>query len=154
INRAYSLEQFWDGRARTLEEQAKGPIANPVEMGHAHDLCEKCIAGIPGYRKKCAEAFGSDTVTIDRIAQAISTFERTVLSGNSPYDRFKAGDEKALTDSQKRGMEVFFSNTARCDSCHEGVNFTNGKYANVGIGMDKPSPDLGRYVVTQKEEDR
>ena len=59
-----------------------------------------------------------------------------------------------MTDAQKRGMEVFFSNTARCDSCHEGVNFTNGKYANVGIGMDKPTPDLGRYVVTKKEEDR
>jgi len=154
INRAYSLEQFWDGRAKTLEEQAKGPVANPIGVGNAHDLCEKCIAGIPGYRRKFAEAFGSDTVTIDRIAQAIATFERTVLSGNSPYDRFKAGDTKALTDSQKRGMEVFFSDHARCDSCHEGVNFTNGKYANIGIGMDKPTPDLGRYVVTQKEEDK
>ena len=89
--------------------------------------------------------FGTDDVTIDHIAKAIATFERTVLSGNSPYDRFKAGDKKALTESQKRGMDVFFSNNARCDSCHEGVNFTNGKYANVGIGMDKPMPDLGRF---------
>jgi cytochrome c peroxidase len=154
INRAFSLEQFWDGRAKTLEEQAKGPIANPIEMGHAHDLCEKCVAGIAGYRPKFAAAFGTDQVTIDRIAQAIATFERTVLSGNSPYDRFKAGDQNALSDAQKRGMEIFFSNNARCDSCHEGINFTNGKYANVGIGMDKPNPDLGRYVVTQKEEDK
>lgn len=154
INRAYSLEQFWDGRAKTLEEQAKGPIANPLEMGHAHDLCEKCVAAIKGYRPKFAAAFGDDKVTIDRIAQAIATFERTVLSGNSPYDRFKAGDPSALSDGQKRGMEVFFSNNARCDSCHEGINFTNGKYANVGIGMDKAKPDLGRYVVTQKDEDR
>jgi cytochrome c peroxidase len=123
-------------------------------MGHPHDLCEKCVGGIPGYRPKFAAAFGDDRVTIDRIAQAIATFERTVLSGNSPYDRFKAGDEKALTDAQKHGMDVFFSNNARCDSCHEGINFTNGKYANVGIGMDKPNPDLGRYVVTQKEEDK
>jgi cytochrome c peroxidase len=154
INRAYSLEQFWDGRAKTLEEQAKGPIANPIEMGHAHDLCEKCVAGIAGYRPKFAAAFGSEQVTIDRIAQAIATFERTVLSGNSPYDRFKAGDQNALSNSQKRGMDIFFSNNARCDSCHEGINFTNGKYANIGIGMDKPNPDLGRYAVTQKEEDK
>jgi len=154
INRAYSLEQFWDGRAKTLEEQAKGPIENPVEMGHAHDLCEKCIGGIAGYREPFKEAFGDEKVTIDRIAQAIATFERTVLSGNSPYDKFKAGEKSALSESQERGMEIFFSNNARCDSCHEGVNFTNGKYANVGIGADKPVPDLGRYEVTKQEEDR
>jgi len=154
INRAYSLEQFWDGRAKSLEEQAKGPIANPIEMGHAHELCEKCVGAIAGYRPRFRDAFGDDKVTIDRIAQSIATFERTVLSGNSPYDRFKAGDKSALSESQQRGMEIFFSNNARCDSCHEGINFTNGKYANVGIGADKPTPDLGRYEVTKQEEDR
>ena len=154
INRAFSLDQFWDGRAKTLEEQAKGPIANPIEMGHTHELCEKCVGAVEGYRKRFKEVFGTDKVTIEQIAQAIATFERTVLSGNSPYDKFKAGDTRALTEGQKRGMEVFFSNNARCDSCHEGVNFTNGKYANVGIGMDKPTPDLGRFVVTKQEEDR
>jgi len=154
INRAFSLDQFWDGRAKTLEEQAKGPIANPVEMDLKHDACEECIGAIPGYQKRFKEVFGTDKVTIDHIAKAIATFERTVLSGNSAYDRFKAGDAAALTDAQKRGMEVFFSNNARCDSCHEGVNFTNGKYANVGIGMDKPLPDLGRFAVTKQEEDR
>lgn len=154
INRAYSLAQFWDGRAKSLEEQAKGPIANPIEMGNTHAACEKCIAGIPGYRQRFAAVFGSEGVTIDTIAKAIATFERTVLSGNSAYDRYTAGDMKALTPSQKRGMDIFFSNNARCDSCHEGVNFTNGQYANIGIGMDRPTPDLGRYVVTQKEEDK
>lgn len=154
INRAYSLDQFWDGRAASLEEQAKGPIANPIEMGNTHPACENTIAGIPGYRAKFKEVFGTDQVTIDRIAQAIATFERTVLSGNSAYDRFKAGDQAALTPSQKRGMEIFFSNNARCDSCHEGVNFTNGKYANIGIGMDKAVPDLGRFIVTGKEEEK
>src|SRR5262245_29366827 len=154
INRAFSLDQFWDGRAKSLEEQAKGPIANPGEMGHTHDACAACIAAIPGYRKRFKEAFDTDEVTIDHIARAIATFERTVLSGDSPYDRFKAGEKGALNESQKRGMDVFFSNNARCDSCHEGVNFTNGKYANVGIGMDKPTPDLGRFVVTKQEADR
>lgn len=154
INRAYSLEQFWDGRAGSLEEQAKGPIANPIEMGFAHDACAACVAGIPGYRERFKQAFGPGPITIDHIARAIATFERTVLSGNSAYDRFKAGDEAALTESQKRGMKIFFSDHARCDSCHEGVNFTNGKYANIGIGMDKPNPDLGRFVVSKKEEDK
>ncbi len=154
INRAYSLDQFWDGRAKTLEEQAKGPIANPIEMGHAHESCEKCVGAIPGYRKRFNDVFGTDKVTIDQIAMAIATFERTVLSGNSAYDKFKAGDMKALSESQKRGMEIFFSNNARCDSCHEGINFTNGKYANIGIGMDKPMPDLGRYAVTKQEGDK
>jgi cytochrome c peroxidase len=154
INRAYSLEQFWDGRAKTLEEQAKGPIANPIEMGHTHEACAGCIAAVPGYKKRFFEVFGSEKVTIDDIAKAIATFERTVLSGNSGYDRFKAGDANALTASQKRGMDVFYSDNARCDSCHEGFNFTNGKYANVGIGMDKPDPDLGRYVVTRQEADK
>jgi cytochrome c peroxidase len=154
INRAFSLDQFWDGRAKSLEEQAKGPIANPLEMGHTHELCEKCVAGIADYRKRFKEVFGTEKVTIDNIAKAIATFERTVLSGNSPYDKFVNGDEKALTPSQKRGMDIFFSNNARCDSCHEGVNFTNGKYANIGIGMDKPMPDPGRYVITRQEEDR
>lgn len=154
INRAYSLEQFWDGRAKSLEDQAKGPIANPIEMGHTHEACAACVAGIPGYRKLFRQAFGPGGITIDHIARAIATFERTVLSGNSAYDRFKAGDQNALTQSQKRGMKVFFSDNARCDSCHEGFNFTNGKYANIGIGMDKPNPDLGRFLVTKKEEDK
>ena len=154
INRAYSLEQFWDGRAKTLEEQAKGPIANPIEMGHAHDLCEKCIGAIAGYRTRFKEVFGDEKVSIERIALSIATFERTVLSGNSPYDKFKAGDKTALSESQQRGMDIFFSNNARCDSCHEGINFTNGKYANVGIGADKPEPDLGRFAVTKQEGDR
>src|SRR4051794_26781531 len=109
INRAYSLDQFWDGRAKSLEEQAKGPIANPVEMGHPHDACEQCVDSIPGYRKRFKAVFGTNKVTIDEIAKAIATFERTVLSGNSAYDRFKAGDEAALNESQKRGMKVFFS---------------------------------------------
>src|SRR5947207_14191901 len=73
INRAYSLAQFWDGRAATLEEQAKGPIANPIEMGHTHDACAECVAAIPGYKKRFAEVFGPGKITIDHIAQAIAT---------------------------------------------------------------------------------
>ena len=154
INRAYSVEQFWDGRAATLEDQAKGPIANPLEMGHTHEACVACLRAIPGYRQRFKQVFGTEEFTIDQIAKAIATFERLVLSGNSAYDRFKAGDKTALSESQQNGMKVFFSNKARCDSCHEGINFTAGKFANVGVGMDKPMPDLGRFNVTKKPEDR
>jgi cytochrome c peroxidase len=77
-----------------------------------------------------------------------------VLSGNSPYDRFKAGDKSALDESQQRGMKIFFSNNARCDSCHDGAAFTTNQFANIGIGMDKPMPDLGRYIVTKNEADK
>lgn len=154
INRAYSVEQFWDGRANTLEEQAKGPIANPIEMGHTHEGVIKALSKVPGYRERFHKVFGKDDITITDVAKAITTFERTVLSGNSAYDRFKAGDKSALTPGQQEGMKIFFSDHARCDSCHEGINFSNGKFANIGIGMDKKEPDLGRFNVTKRDTDR
>lgn len=153
INRAYSLAQFWDGRAPTLEEQAKGPIANPIEMGETHENVVAKLKGIAGYRSLFAQAFGSGEISIDLLAKAIATFERTVLSGNAPYDRYKAGDRKAMTPEQVRGMKVYFDK-AKCDQCHEGINFTSNAYHNLGVGMDKPNPDLGRYAVTKSSADR
>src|SRR5258707_12399978 len=119
INRAYSLAQFWDGRASTLEEQAKGPMANPIEMGNTHDALVANLQKISGYRGHFKAAFGSEEFSIDHVAKAISTFERTVLSGNSPYDRYKAGKKSAMTAAQIRGLDVF-QNKAKCDQCHEG----------------------------------
>ena len=152
LNRAFSLAQFWDGRAATLEEQAKGPIANPIEMGQTHEGVVAKLQAIPGYRALFRQAFGTEDLTIDHVAKAIATFERTVLSGNSPYDRYKAGDKKALTAEQVRGMDVFI-NKAKCDQCHEGVNFTTNAYHNLGVGIDKPDPDEGRYAVTKNPAD-
>ena len=159
INRAYSTYQFWDGRASSLEEQAKGPIANPLEMtsqktaDKAHEAVVTTLRGIPGYVERFKKVFGDDEFTIDHVAKAIATFERTILSGNAPYDRHEAGDAKAMSTEQVRGMNVFF-NKAACDSCHLGFNFTDGSYVNVGIGMDRSKIDLGRYVVTEREEDK
>ncbi|HUY92064.1 MAG TPA: cytochrome c peroxidase [Pirellulales bacterium] len=159
INRAYSTLQFWDGRADSLEDQAKGPIANPIEMTVEKDADaaykDRIVAlkAVPGYVKRFDAAFGTKDITIDRVAQAIATFERTVYSGNAPYDRYQNGDEKAMTASQVRGMNVFFNKVA-CDSCHLGFNFTDGSYENIGIGMDKKDPDLGRFLVTRRDEDR
>lgn len=159
INRAYSTLQFWDGRASSLEEQAKGPVANPIEMtsepdaAAAHRAIAAKLQGIRGYRQRFERVFGPGPVTMDNAARAIATFERTVLSGNAPYDRYENGDESALNADQKRGYSVFFKKAA-CDACHIGFNFTDGSYANIGIGMDKPSPDLGRYLVTKRDEER
>src|SRR5438309_9703904 len=123
INRAYSLAQFWDGRAATLEDQVKGPIANPIEMGNTHDSMIATLEKLQGYRPMFSKAVGSDAITVDRVAQAVATFERTILSGNSPYDRYKGGEKKAMTAAQVRGMNIFFDK-AKFDSCHEGINFT------------------------------
>ncbi len=152
INRAYSLNQFWDGRAASLEEQAGGPMQNPIEMGNTHANVVKRIQAIPGYKALYQKAFGTDQIDIDLTTKAIATYERTVLSGNSPYDRYKAGNKKALTAAQVRGMDIYF-NKAKCDQCHEGINFTLNSYHNLGVGMDKPNPDLGRYEVTKNEAD-
>jgi cytochrome c peroxidase len=152
FNRAYSLAQFWDGRAATLEDQAKGPMANPIEMGNTHEALVTRLKQIPGYRPLFAKAFGSEDIDIDGVAKAIATFERTVLSGNSAFDRYKAGDKKALTAAQVRGFDVF-ENKAKCDQCHEGINFTTNAYHNLGVGTDKANPDEGRYSVTKDPKD-
>jgi cytochrome c peroxidase len=152
FNRAYSLAQFWDGRAKSLEEQAAGPMANPIEMGNTHDVVVKTLRGIPGYRARFKQVFGTEEFGIDEVTKAIATYERTVLSGNSPYDRYKAGNKKAMTASQVRGMDVYF-NKAKCDQCHEGINLTTNAYHNLGVGMDKPNPDEGRSAVTKNPAD-
>ena len=153
FNSAYNAAQFWDGRASSLEEQAKGPIQNPVEMGFTLKGAEERIAKIKGYKTLFSKAFGSDKVTIDRMVKAIASFERTILSGNSAYDQFKAGNKKALSASAQRGMNLFFGR-ANCDACHSGANFSDSDYHNLGIGMNAQKPDLGRYLVTKKPEDK
>lgn len=152
INRAYSLAQFWDGRAATLEAQAVGPMANPIEMGNSHDSVVKTIQTVKGYQPLFVKAFGADEITLDRVAQAITTFERTILSGNAPYDKYKAGQKTAMSKSQIRGLDIYL-NKAKCDQCHEGINFTSNMYANLGVGMDKPTPDEGRFAVTKDPAD-
>jgi cytochrome c peroxidase len=157
INRAWSLAQFWDGRAPTLEAQALGPMENPIEMGNTHTAIVEQVRGIAAYRPLFQAAFanggdaGADAITIERVAKAITTFERTVMSGNSPYDRWKAGLKSAMPEAAVRGYHVFLK--AQCDACHEGANFTSNMYVNIGIGTDKPEPDTGRYEVTKDASD-
>ena len=150
INAAYADAQFWDGRAASLEEQALGPIENPIEMGHKlADLIPQ-LNEIAGYKERFQDVFGTD-VTSEGIAQAIAAFERTVLSGNSPYDKFKAGDASALTDAQKKGLALF--DDAGCSACHAPPLFSNYKYYNAGVGSAKQPPDAGRKAVTGEDKD-
>jgi cytochrome c peroxidase len=157
INAAYNTFQFWDGRAKSLEEQCVGPLKNPKEMTSELDEhkalqdCHERICTIEGYRKLFKKAFGSDECSIQHVAKAIATFERTVLSGNAPYDRYMAGDRTAMTAEQIHGLEVF--KISSCAFCHSWPKFTDDSFTNIGIGMDEPNPDLGRYLVTKDEKD-
>jgi cytochrome c peroxidase len=154
INRLFSADQFWDGRAKDLEAQAHGPITNPIEMamGSEAEAVER-VRAVKGYAPLFAKAFGDDAIDMDRITKAIAAYERTVVSGDSPYDRYQAGDKDALSPAAVRGMALF-NGKANCVRCHAGFNFTDENYNNLGVGMDRPKPDLGRYEVTKKDEDR
>lgn len=157
INAGYQTHQFWDGRVRTLEDQAKGPIGNPKEMTlapdvhDAHKQCQERVQKIKGYRILFKEIFGNDSCSIDDIAKAIATFERTVLSGNSPFDRYQKGDKTALTQEQIDGYAIF--KRVGCANCHGGPLFSDGRFLNIGVGMDAPNPDTGRYAITGQEKD-
>ena len=188
-NRILSSTQFWDGRAASLEEQAKGPIANPIEMGNTHDVCVASLSKSEGYKLQFAAVFPGEGLNINTLAKAIATFERTIVTGPSPADYYEplrafsqafaedlkdlkalekedpatfkkfqelksASDKHPISDAAKRGRELFFGQKAGCTACHVGANFTDEKYHNLGVGMEKHSPDLGRFVVTKDEKDK
>jgi cytochrome c peroxidase len=125
INAAWALfpHTFWDGRAASLEAQAVGPMANPIEMGNTHEAMIQTLQGVKGYAKYFEESFGSPEITLDHVAKAIADYERTRMSGNSPYDRWKNGDESAVRRAVKLGDQLFFDK-AGCNQCHLGYNFT------------------------------
>ncbi|MFM7736245.1 MAG: cytochrome-c peroxidase [Alphaproteobacteria bacterium] len=157
INRLFSSNQFWDGRADDLEAQAKGPITNPIEMAmDSPEAVVKKLSAIPGYKALFAKAFGSDEVSMQRIADAIAAYERTVVSGDSPYDRYQAGDKKALTAQQLRGLELF-NGKANCATCHASFNFSDENFHNLGVGWDeskKELADVGRFEVSKADTDK
>ena len=159
INRAYGRLQFWDGRSPSLEAQVLEPIADALEMTSdadrrmAHRACLDRLRGDPVLARRFAAAFGTSGVTLDRVGKAVATFERTLLSGNAPFDRYGRGDPGAMTPAQVRGLDLF-SGRAGCSGCHMGFNFSDGAFVNTGIGMDRPSPDIGRERVSRSEEDR
>ncbi|MBA4029721.1 MAG: cytochrome-c peroxidase [Planctomyces sp.] len=148
INSAFHKFQFWDGRAKTLEEQALGPMQNPIEMGMKLDVLIERLNKVEGYRTQFQKVFGTD-VTPENLAKAIAAFERTIVSNNSPYDRYIAGDLTGWTPTLEQGRALFFGK-ANCSACHSGANFTDNAFHNIGIG----DQDAGRFEVSKIEGDR
>jgi len=166
FNSAYYTLQFLDGRAPSLEKQAEGPVQNPVEMAHTLEGVEKRLMADPSYRAEFRKAFGADVITYEMVAKSIASFERTVISGNSPFDRyFYGGDTKAMSASAIRGLEVFRNpEKGDCAVCHtieeKFALFTDNKFHNLGVGVklgingETTLTDLGRYKVTNVESDK
>jgi cytochrome c peroxidase len=153
-NAAYNLLQFWDGRAKSLEEQAKGPIQNPIEMGNTHEVMLRTVGDIPGYVEEFQKVYGSGIITVDMVADAIAAFERTVVTTDSPFDRYVNGDNDALTPLEKDGLEVF-NGKGHCTACHWGGLFSDSRFHNLGVRESNPGkPDLGRYDVTKDPADK
>jgi cytochrome c peroxidase len=154
INRLFSTRQFWDGRAVSLEEQALGPVQNPVEMAMpSMEVVIERLTRDPSYVADFKAAFPPDGAITDvRVAQAIASFERTVLSGNSPYDKYAAGDKTAMSESAIRGLALFKDvKKGNCETCHVGFNFTDENYNNIGVGMAVKEPDLGYFTISKLE---
>ena len=151
VNVAYHKHLFWDGRSSNLEEQVLQPIESPTEMNLSLEELADKLNRISGYREQFQEVFGTDA-TPDTISKPLAAFVRTIIAGNAPYDRFRAGDSDALSPAARRGHDVFFFRM-NCRACHRGANFTDGGFHNVGVGVDPPMADLGRRAVTRDEDD-
>lgn len=153
FNTGFIPLQFWDGRAGSLEEQAMGPIANPVEMAETHENVVKKLGKIKGYQQQFRAVFGTD-VNLQGITEAIAAYERTVVSTNSAFDKYVLGDAKAMDETALRGMALF-KGKARCILCHNGPNFTDNQFHNLGVPQVGPmKEDLGRFYVTRQEKDK
>ncbi len=166
-NAAFLTAQFWDGRAATLEEQAKGPPLNPIEMGMpSEEAVEERLNSIPGYVKQFKAVFGGeDAVSYDNMAKAIAAFERTLITHDSPYDLYVQGNKQAMSEQALRGKEVF--EKTGCNSCHNGANFAGPTNLQIGVGFYQQFPtydskhvkkyklkeDKGRYEVTKAKAD-
>ncbi|MGN7811370.1 cytochrome-c peroxidase [Flavobacterium sp. 22076] len=152
MNIAYSKVFFWDGRAETLEDQASFPIKDAKEMNFHIDLATKRLNKIKGYKPYFKKAFGKEKLTQEEILKAIATFERTLITPKSKFDRFIEGDSTQLTNKQVEGLHLFRTK-ARCINCHNTANFADNKFHNIGLTYyGREYQDLGRYNVTEKAE--
>ncbi|ABQ03800.1 cytochrome-c peroxidase [Flavobacterium johnsoniae] len=152
MNIAYSKVFFWDGRAETLEDQASFPIKDAKEMNFHIDLATKRLNKIKGYKPYFKKAFGKEKLTQEEILKAIATFERTLITPKSKFDRFIEGDSTQLTNKQVEGLHLFRTK-ARCINCHNTANFADNKFHNIGLTYyGREYQDLGRYNVTGKAE--
>lgn len=158
FNSAFNFAQFWDGRAKDLEQQAGGPMINPVEMASPTSHVAEQLSALPGYRPAFAKVFPNDPapVSIANAQKAIAVFEATLITPNAPFDRYLRGDAAALDSEQKAGLKLFIDKG--CASCHAGVNLGGEIYAKFGAmaapdALHRPAADVGRAAVTGKASD-
>ncbi|NMW23186.1 cytochrome-c peroxidase [Rhodanobacter denitrificans] len=157
-NAVFDVAQFWDGRARDLEQQAGGPLVNPVEMDTTEAHVVEQLKGIPGYAAVFANAYPAapDPITFDNVRKAIALFEATLITPNAPFDRYLEGNEKALDANQQEGLALFINKG--CAACHNGINVGGGMYAPFGV-VERPGADIlppgdkGRFAVTKTVSD-
>ena len=154
LNSSLNLAQFWDGRAADLKEQAAGPIANPKEMAFTHVLALDVLNSIPQYRSAFKTAFGSDSITLDLVTEAIAEFENTLVTPNSRFDLWLKGDEKALTKDELEGYRLF--KTVGCVACHNGSALGGNSFQKMGLVQSYPTsnPAEGVAGLTGKDADR
>lgn len=158
FNAVFNTAQFWDGRAKDLEQQAGGPMVNPIEMASPKEHVSEQLAAIPGYVASFRAAFPGekDPVTLANAQKAIAVFEATLITPNAPFDRYLKGDDSALTAQQKQGLRTFMGKG--CSACHNGINVGGGMYAPFGA-VEKPGAELlppddkGRFAVTKTASD-
>ena len=159
LNSVLNTAQFWDGRAKDLEQQAGGPMINPVEMASPKAHVAEQLKSIPGYQAPFTAAFpgDKDPITLANVQKAIAVFEATLLTPNAPFDRFLKGQTKALSPQQKQGLSLFMEKG--CSGCHNGINIGGGMYAPFGVS-EKPGAELlppgdtGRFMVTNTASDK
>lgn len=149
-NLAYNTSFFWDGGVPTLEQQVIAPIINPLEMDMKMEDVAKRLKEDPAYVELFGRAYDMEPAPAG-ITKAIASFMRTLISGNTRYDKYQRGDKSAMNESEKRGMELFEGERAECFHCHVGFNFTNNSVQNNGMYLD--GPDMGRYLVTENPID-
>ena len=146
VNRLFSDRQLWTGLRATLEDQAKN------DSNRSEETIIAQLGAIPAYQAQHRKVFGRD-LDPDGVAKAIAAYVRAIVSGNSPYDRFKAGDTTGMSASAQRGLALF-EGKALCSRCHAGFNFSDENYRNIGVGRDKEKPDFGRFIVSKADSDK
>lgn len=154
LNSSLNLAQFWDGRAADLKEQAAGPIANPKEMAFTHTLAVDVLNSIPQYREHFKAIYQDDQITIDAVTDAIAEFEKTLVTPNARFDRWLAGDAKAITDTEREGYELF--KATGCIACHNGPALGGNSFQKMGLveAYQTSNPAEGVAGLTGKDADR
>lgn len=154
LNSSLNLAQFWDGRAADLKEQAGGPIDNPMEMGFTHDLAVGVLASIPQYVQSFKDVYKTETITIDEVTDAIAEFEKTLVTPNSPFDKWLMGDETALTAEAKAGYKLF--KEVGCTACHNGPAAGGNSFQKMGLveAYQTANPSEGVAGLTGDDLDR